>query len=94
MASLQSKRFAEMREGDEGSAMNLLARSLTLSFCLVTTITLRADEFEDSLTAALKAYKENKIDDASTALLNYVLVVQALGLRAHHQLQAADRPHR
>jgi len=75
MASLQSKRFAEMREGDEGSAMNLLARSLTLSFCLVTTITLRADEFEDSLTAALKAYKENKIDDASTALQNATRII-------------------
>lgn len=75
MASLQSKRFAEMREGDEGSAMNLLARSLTLSFCIVTTITLRADEFEDSLTAALKAYKENKIDDASTALQNATRII-------------------
>ena len=75
MARLQSKRFAEMREGDEGSAMNLLARSLTLSFCIVTTITLRADEFEDSLTAALKAYKENKIDDASTALQNATRII-------------------
>jgi hypothetical protein len=75
MASLQSKRFAEMREGDEGSPMHLLARSLTLSFCLVTTITLRADEFEDSLTAALKAYKENKIDDASTALQNATRII-------------------
>ena len=55
--------------------MNLLARSLTLSFCLVTTITLRADEFEDSLTAALKAYKENKIDDASTALQNATRII-------------------
>ena len=75
MASLQSKRFAEKREGDEGSPMHLLARSLTLSFCLVTTITLRADEFEDSLTAALKAYKENKIDDASTALQNATRII-------------------
>ncbi|MFZ4595614.1 MAG: hypothetical protein ACOYOF_15245 [Verrucomicrobiaceae bacterium] len=55
--------------------MNLLARSLTLSFCIVTTITLRADEFEDSLTAALKAYKENKIDDASTALQNATRII-------------------
>lgn len=68
MASLQSKRFAETREGDEDGDMNLLARSLALSFCLVTA--LHADEFEDSLTAALKAYKENKIDEANTALQN------------------------
>lgn len=68
-----------MREGDEGSDMNFLARSLALSFCLVTTITLRADEFEDSLNAALKAWKENKVDEASTALQNASRIIAEKG---------------
>jgi len=45
----------------------------------VTTITLRADEFEDSLNAALKAWKENKVDEAGTALQNASRIIAEKG---------------
>jgi hypothetical protein len=74
---LQSKRFAEAPDADDGSRMKALACTLLFSLCALTLV--RADEFEDSLNAALKAWKENKVDEASTALQNANRIIAEKG---------------